>query len=148
MDEIAAVGQVHRFGQSLHQSGCVAGRQYVPGQPLGQRTALDELHDEIRPAIQLPAVVDLDDVRMAEAGHRLGLPQEPTQLLRQGVRAGQQHLQGDGAIQAEVADPVHGAHAAVTEHRLHLVAGDRRQAGSELPGRDRVPTGEGSGLRE
>jgi hypothetical protein len=140
MDEIAAVGQVHGFGQRLHQPGRIARRQHLPRQPPGQRAALDEFHDEVRPPVQLAAVVNLDDVRMAKASRRFGLAQEPTPLLRLSVRAGQQHLQGDGTVETEVTGLVHDAHAAETEHRLYLVPRDLRQAHNELFARDLVVT--------
>jgi hypothetical protein len=42
--------------------------------------------------------------------------------------AGGEHLEGDGALQRQVPGLVHDAHAALSEHRLHLVAGDLWQA--------------------
>ena len=54
-------------------------------------------------------------------------------LVRAGVGAGEHHLQGDEAVEAQVPGPVDDAHAAAAEHRLHLVARDPRQA-APLPG--------------
>ena len=50
------------------------------------------------------------------AGDRLRLALEPLPLLRLGVGAGQQHLQGDGPVEAQVPGPIDDAHAAVAEH--------------------------------
>ena len=50
-------------------------------------------------------VVDLHDVGVAQAGDRLGLPEEPLPLLRAGVGAGQEHLEGDGAVESQVSRP-------------------------------------------
>ena len=60
-------------------------------------------------------------------GDRLGLGAEAGQLLRAGIRAGQDHLQGDDAVQAELPRLVDDAHAAVAQHFQDLVAGDLRQ---------------------
>ena len=77
----------------------------VAGDALGQAAALDELHGEVRPAVELADVVDLHDVGVPQAGHRLRLAPEPLPLARAGEGAGQQHLQGDGAVEPQVPRP-------------------------------------------
>ena len=74
-------------------------------------------------------VVDLHDVRVPQPPPGLGLPEEPLPLVRPGEGAGQEHLEGDGAVEPQVPRPVDDAHPAAAEHRLHLVAGDVRQLG-------------------
>jgi hypothetical protein len=49
--------------------------------------------------------------------------------------AGRERLEGDGALEGEVTSLVHDAHAPVAEHRLHLVARDRRQNHGTARGR-------------
>jgi hypothetical protein len=116
--------RLHGFGQRDHQGGGLAGRLGYTRQSLGQASPRDELHGEVGPAVLFAHVVDLHDVRMPQVGHRFRLALEAGPVGRPGAVAGEQHLQGDGAAQAEVACPVDDAHAAAAEHRLHLVAGD------------------------
>ena len=77
------------------------------------------------------------DVRMVQAGDRLGFPLEP--LAQIGVVSGmrQEHLDGDGAVEAGVAGLVDLPHASCTKGRLDLV-GAERGAGLQghLVGRD------------
>ena len=98
MDDPAPVGRLHGLGQGRHQRGGLAGRLGRARQFLGQVAALDELHGEVGLAVLLAHVVDLDDVRMPQAGHRFRLSQEAFPRLRAGVRAGEQHLEGDGRL--------------------------------------------------
>ena len=48
----------------------------------GERAALDELHAEERLSLALADFVDGHDVRMVQAGHRLGLRAEPLHEIR------------------------------------------------------------------
>ena len=70
-------------------------------------------------------VEDLDDVGVLELGDGLGLGQEPGGGLGAGVLAGQDHLQGDGAVEPDLAGLVDHAHAAAAELAQDLVAGER-----------------------
>src|SRR5436305_1731964 len=73
--------------------------------------------------------VDLHYVRVPQPRHRLRLALESLPLVRPGVRAGQRHLEGDDAVEAQMPGPEDDAHAPVAEHRLDLVArylGQRR----------------------
>ena len=99
------------------------------GDLLSEAATFDEFHGEVRPAVQVAGVVQLNDVGVAKAGHRLRLALEALALLRTGVGAGQEHLQGDGAVEPQVPRPVHDTHPAAPQHRLHLVAADPRQLG-------------------
>ena len=75
----------------------------------------------------LADVVDLDDVGVLEPGDGLGLGQEADGGLGAGVRAGQDHLQGDGAVEPDLAGLVDDPHAAAAQLALDLVAGDGRR---------------------
>ena len=70
--------------------------------PLVETAPLDELQREIRPAFVLAGLVNLHDVGMRELGDGLGLGAEPRQAHRSDVRPGQDHLQGDQALQPPV----------------------------------------------
>ena len=74
----------------------------------------------------LADVEDLDDVGVLELGDGLGLGQEAGGGLAAGVPAGQDHLQGDGAVESDLAGPVDDPHAAAAQLALDPVAGDDR----------------------
>src|SRR6516165_5751088 len=96
----------------------------VPTSLWARLPPLDQLHGEVGPAGPVAGVVDLYEVRVSEGSDRLGLPPEPFPLVRAGVGAGQRHLEGDEAAQAQVPRPVDYPHSAATEDGLDLVAGD------------------------
>ncbi len=127
VDDPALVGGLDGLGYRGHQGGGLAGRLRRARHHLGQAAALDEFHGEVRPAVQVADLVDLHDVRMAQAGHGFRLAQKALQLLRPGGGAGQEHFQGDGAVEAQVPRLVDDAHAAAAQHPLHLMAADARQ---------------------
>ena len=99
---------------------CVVGRLHGPGQRLDQRAppraaaaacrasfcvqaaAVAELQREERQAVVLADLVDLHDVRVLQPGDGLGLGAEAGQLVRAGVAAGEDHLQGDDAVRASI----------------------------------------------
>jgi len=67
-------------------------------QALGEAAALDVLHREVRLAVQLADVVDVDDVRVAQAGDGLGSWRKRSRSPRVGAGAVAQHLDGDDAV--------------------------------------------------
>jgi hypothetical protein len=60
-------------------------------------------------------VVDLDDVRVKQACDRLRFALKPRPLVRSRVRAGDQHLEGDEAVEAQMPGLVDNAHAPAAE---------------------------------
>ncbi len=102
------------------------GRDFVDRLPLQaavQTGAVDELHGEVRSAIVLADVVDLDDVRMLQTRDRFGLGRETSPLAHAGVRAGDDRLDGDRAIQLHLSRPVDHAHAAASQLAHDFIAG-------------------------
>ncbi len=72
---------------------------------------------------------------MLQPCHRFRLDAETRQPARSAMSAGQDHLQGDGALEGEVSGLGDDAHAAATEHPSII-----------SPGTDTAPTaGSGSG---
>ena len=71
-------------------------------------------------------VEDLDDVRVLELGDGLGLGEEAGGGLGAGVGTGQDHLEGDGAVEPGLAGLVDDAHAAAAQFAHDLIARDRR----------------------
>ena len=55
-----------------------------------------------------------------------GRARESRQLVRVGVDAGEQHLEGDVAIELEVFGPEDHAHAATAQNGLHVIVGNQR----------------------
>ena len=138
MHDTALMRYVDGVGQRGNECSRLASRLRMPLDFLSEVATLNELHREVRPAGHVANVVDLHDVGVAQAGDRLRLAQEALQLYRPGAGVGQQHLQGDRAVEAQVPRPVDDAHAAAAEQRLHPVAGNLRHGGGMGSGRARV----------
>lgn len=67
---------------------------------------------------------DLHDVRVMQAGHGPRFRQEAIVMRRIGMRAGQNHFDGDKPIELRLAGPVDHAHAATAELFEDFVARD------------------------
>ena len=92
-------------------------RQRPLGQPLGQRLAFEMLHDQEVDAgfvtrgaptphsapWRMPNVIKRADVRVVQTGDGLGFPLEPLAQIGIVGDMRQEHLDGDGAVQAGVA---------------------------------------------
>jgi len=112
--------------------GAVRGEGALPGDPVGQRLAGDQLHDEERAPFVLAGRVDADDVLVLEPGEEPRLAPEPLEGGRAGVPPGAQELEGHLAP-GRVARPVDDAHAAARQLPLDLVGADPHPA--SVPGR-------------
>ena len=99
-------------------------RQRALLQPLGQRVAVQELHDQEVDAVLVPNVEEGANVRVVQAGDGLGLALEP--LLEIGVRGDVpgEDFDGDGAVQTGVSRFVDFAHAARAEGGFDLVGAE------------------------
>jgi hypothetical protein len=121
-----------------------------------ERPALDERHREVRSAVHLARVVDLDDVVVPHARARRGLVAEPLAGLRVGVEAVPQHLHRRAPAQRPVHRLVHHPHRAATQlaqqrvrtevarkhlggRRLDQVVEQRVRVGEEQELRVRLP---------
>ena len=127
MQHVAAVGQLHRPRQRLHQLRRLPCRQRLVVELPGEVAAFDELQGAVRMPARLADLVNLHDVGVLQPRHRLGLDAETGQLTRRGMVAGQHHLERHGALQRLVARFVDNTHAAAAEDGLDRVAGDGRQ---------------------
>lgn len=85
-------------------------------------------------ALVLADLVDGDDVRVVEVGGGLGLGAEALDLGVAGEAAGENHLEGDGAVEADLPCPPHHAHAAARDFLEQLVVAEVTDllAGGEL----------------
>ena len=123
-----------------HQLGRLAGRQRAVGQPLGEALPLDEAHREVMLALVLADLVDRHDARVVEVGRGLGLGVEALDVGVVGELAGQDHLQGDGAVEAHLPGLEDDAHAAAGDLADDLVVAEVADPGRSPPAwRDRSP---------
>jgi hypothetical protein len=106
-----------------------ADRKRPPREPLGQRLALDQLHDEVVHAPVMADVVHGTDVRMIERGDgaRLALELAPGLGLRAGRRG--QNLDRDGPAQTGVVRSIDLAHPAGADGRDDLIGTQTRSGG-------------------
>ena len=82
----------------------------------------------------LADLVDGDDVGVIEVGNRLGLVAEPEEVVARGEPAGQDHLQGDRAIEAPLARLEDDTHASTAELRDQFIVAERADLGARRGG--------------
>jgi hypothetical protein len=124
---------VRRGHLGRRQPPVAAGRG--SGEAVAQRAAGHVRHDVVGQPVGDSRVEQREDVRVAQAGHRLDLPQEP--LGGEGGEAVVEHLDGDPAPVAQVAGEEHGGGSAAAQRPVDLVAaGD---GGGQALGRGRPP---------
>ena len=138
MDDPAVVGRLDGLSQRGEERRGRAGGEGSDRKPLGETPPFDELHREVRPALEVADVVDLHDVGVSQARGRLRLALESLAFIWSGKVAGQQHLDGDRAVEALIPRPVHNTHAAPAQLVLHFVAAEMRRLGGPRPGRRRA----------
>ena len=131
---------VQRFRYFVHEAQRAGeGQLAFAREPLAQRFAVDERHDEIEQAVGLARVVDRKDVRMVERRGNGDLAQEP--LADDSSRhLGVQHLDRDPAVVLVILRHVHRGHAPAAAFGHQFVctepgAGRKRLAGG--PGEER-----------
>ncbi len=118
-------------GQHLaaHLGGGARRQGAVLADHIGQRTAVDQLHDDPRPAVLLQHVVHGDHAGVLDPGGRGGLPLHPgvqdLHLLLGEVADGQL-LDRDLTVQHPVPGPPDRAHPAAAEPLAQLVATDQQ----------------------
>ena len=118
------------------QLGGLRGRPGRTGEHLGQAAPLDELHRKVRPAVEVADVVHLHDVRVPQPRDHLRFSRETLALAAGREGPGEQHLEGDGAVERPMHGLVDDPHSAAAQHLDDVIAGDLRQAGVERPGRE------------
>ena len=93
------------------------------GEQRPQVGALDVAHGQVEEPVRLAGVVDVDDVRVVEAGRQLRLAQEPLPETLVPGQLGRQQLQRHPALQPQLLGQVHDPHPPTADHRLDPVAG-------------------------
>src|SRR5262245_50487081 len=90
----------------------LARRQRRALEPARQAAAAAELQREVGQAVVLADFVDLDDVGVLQPRDRRRLAAKAVEAFVIGVAAGEDHLEGDDAVQLQVPGLVDDAHAA------------------------------------
>jgi hypothetical protein len=111
MDDAALVGcgQALRHGNPVLDRSC--GIQRAVNQTCTQRHAVEQLHHGVGRVALVAELEDRDDVRMRERRDGQGFTLEARERLRVGRCGRRQHLDGDIAMEPEVARPIDFAHA-------------------------------------
>jgi hypothetical protein len=118
------VGCAERIRDLQRDGPSLLRRQGAILQPLGERDALDELHDERGHRAGRLEAVDLGNVRGIQRGQRPRFAAEPREALGVVGHRVRQDLQGDIASESRVARPVDLAHAAGPDPGDDLVGAD------------------------
>ena len=134
MQDAAQVGVVDRTGHQRQQLNRLARLVEVVADMLFQTAPLDQFHAEIVAALAFANFVDGDDVRMIEPGSRLGFDAKAADGVGGGQSLGQDHFQGDNAIEAALPGPVDDSHAAASDlvQEFVIAKGGRSHVGSHL----------------
>src|SRR5581483_7601646 len=112
MDEALFVGVVEavtRLGENIEE---LVGVDRVRLQKILDRRAFDELHGEVILTAVLAAIDDLDDVRVVEADHGLGLALEARDEVAVAGEVDGQRLDRHPAVERGLVALVNDAHAA------------------------------------
>ncbi len=102
VNDPALVGVADGIGDACNQLGRLAGRQWPAGERLGKALALNEAHGEVVLASVLADFVDRHDPGMVQVGGRLRFNLEAAYILGVGKLAGEDHFQGDDAVEADL----------------------------------------------
>ena len=122
VDDAVLVGVVERArGLGGDPERVVHRELALAAEPVAEALALDERHGEPEAAGGLAGVVDGQDVRVLEPGGEVDLALEALGAER-GGELGEQDLEGDRAVVAEVVGQVDDGHAAAAELALERVA--------------------------
>src|SRR5690606_9728387 len=99
-------------------------RQRTIAQTLGETRPFDQLHREVRVAIDLAGLVDLDGVRMVDSRRRLGLRTESDAIGGAREIAPDDHFERDHAIEASLSRSIDDAHASAADLLEDLVVAE------------------------
>jgi len=122
VDHAVAVGVVERLRGLAREPDRVFNRELLlPLQPVAKGFPLDERHGEPELPACIAAVEHRQDVGVLQPGAELDLAEEPVGAEGAG-ELGVEHLEGDGAVVAEVLREVDGRHAAAAELAGEAVA--------------------------
>ena len=123
---VVTVGKGERVGDFARDLQCLVERQLLlPVEPVAQRFALDEGHDEVDEAVGLARIVQRQDVGMMQPGGDVDLEQKPLRPHRR-RQLGTQHLHRHVAMVLQVLGEVDRGHAAGAALALEAIAAPQR----------------------
>ncbi len=124
MHDTRAMGDLQSFCDFNSNLQQLRERQRAPAQAIGERLAVEELHNQEVGAVLRTDVVQMTDVRMIQRGNGTSFAFETLLEFRIGGKMSGENLDGDCAIKARVFRPVHLAHSAGAEWRLNFVGSE------------------------
>ncbi len=133
VDDVLAVGVLERAAELGHRREAVLEGQAPVGRDAAQVPALEQLHDGVKQVTFFADVVDRDDVRVTQAGRRLGLREEPGLELFGDLAVRRDHLDGDEPVQAGVLGLVDRPHVAAADAVDDVVLADLLFSHSSSP---------------
>ena len=126
MHQTRFVSGIERGRDLGHHLDRLLRRQRFPsGQNLREACALDQPHVEVQPAVDLPEVVDGNDVRLGQPCCALTLLKKPLDKAIVRGKFGTQPLERHNPFPARVVGPVDLAHAPPTNQLVKLVGAER-----------------------
>ncbi len=129
MDDPGLMGGVDGSSERGHQFGTRSSRLGRAGKSIVETAAFEQLERHEGQAVYFADIINLQDVRMPYPGDRLGLDAESGQKIRIRVAPADDHLEGNQAIQANLAGLVDDPHPSLAERLEELVAGNLREIG-------------------
>jgi hypothetical protein len=123
MQHACRVRSRKRIGDTGEQLRDVAPRAPRAVRPVAQRSAVDELGDEVLVLLEFAGIVDREDVRVIQRRGHLRFALEAPQRRGVGPTRGEK-LDRDLPIQSRVERAVDHAHAALAEEGFDLVRSD------------------------
>ena len=135
MNDAVFVSDMDRSRQRFDQLGRGTQRLRRALKVLSQAAAGDEFEDQVRPAVDLAGVVDLDDVRMPQASDGRSLGPESGQVVRRRLGLGPDHLERHDATEPDLPGLVDDAHPAASHFLQDFIAGHGRRVEGWADGR-------------
>ena len=135
VDDAVLMGKVDGPRQRLDKPRCVAPGPWHPCEPFGKTATVGELHDQVRPSAKVPQLEELHDVGVTQAGHGFGFHAESSEPVGRVVEPGEDHLDGDAAMQPALPGPVNNPHATLTEPAQDFGTWDHRPGRARFTGR-------------
>jgi hypothetical protein len=123
VQDAALVGVVHRPRHRRQQTRR-GPRLAQRGRRRRQAPPRHQLHAEEVPAVDLSDFVERHDVRVVQRSGRLGLRQEPPDLLPRREAAGADHLQGHVPVEPRLPRAVHRTHPTLADLFQQLVVAE------------------------
>ena len=129
MDDAALMRRLQRLADLSREGHRLVYRNGPASDAIGERLALDQLHDEhvgVSAGGATFEAVHVRDVRVVERGEHLGLARKACEPLAVGGERGRQDLDGDVALESWVARAIHLAHAACADGGDDLIRAEAR----------------------